>query len=452
MSVLHLERRFENLRELHDSNLAINRGDQMKEGLKHAFKTDRTIEEMARSMLELRDISQKRREVASALIIELKSENKLATNATLDSVMPCLSSQLDTQLFPDVPHISFLLQFYGKDQKYIQEVVSRLREASDNASKQLLLKPNLTVLGLSEAEKWTTIGTAKPRPFSELLVNVDSIQDHETAGAWANLSYLSGGFVVPIFSDNVHEARGYNRLASIARAPILIFLQDDEYPPRDGSWLVSLLAVYDKYPLIGAVGMSSYRSCPYSGKGPNRNMRSNDVVFRDASLGVKMQFATLVDFAPLSVRKVALDDVGGLEEGFSEPGICGIYSDWELSSRLWTGGWWVSYLPFPDGTYMERASQGGTHRPEVSGRCWERQMMGAGWAFKSRYDPLFPFICARARELTLKHLEHIEERKSECSFDQDFGGCDKSVTFAPLDPDLIARSMRSHHARRPTAG
>jgi hypothetical protein len=175
------------------------------------------------------------------------------------------------------------------------------------------------------------------------------------------------------------------------------------------------------------------------------------VAFRDVSLGLRMQFATFVDFAPLSVRKVALEDVGGLEEGFSEPGVCGIYTDWELSSRLWTGGWWVSYIPFPDGVDMEQVGRGGTHRPEVSGSCWERQMQGAGRALKERYDPLFPFICARARELTLKHLEHMRDRKGECVFDQDLGGCDPAVTHAPLDPELIARSMRNH-VRKPSSG
>ena len=44
----------------------------------------------------------------------------------------------------------------------------------------------------------------------ELVVNVDNPQE---AGAWA----AEAGFVVPVFSANLHEARGYNRAARVAR-------------------------------------------------------------------------------------------------------------------------------------------------------------------------------------------------------------------------------------------
>lgn len=248
-------------------------------------------------------------------------------------------------------------------------MVKRLRAASDQASR-IISNRNLSALGLSEPEIWTTIGMPRPRPFSELLVNVDSIGDHETAGLWANLSYEMDGFVVPVFSDNIHEVRGYNRLASVARSQILMFLQDDQLPPNDGTWLVSLLSIFDKYHLVGAVGLHSFRVCPYRGKGVNRNLRGHHVGYRDPLLGVKMQFATSVDFAPLAVRKVALDDVRGLDEGLSEPGVCGIYSDWGLSARMWSAGWWVAYMDmaFPSGKGMEQVGQGGTHRPEVSTR------------------------------------------------------------------------------------
>jgi hypothetical protein len=52
----------------------------------------------------------------------------------------------------------------------------------------------------------------------------------------------------------------------------------------------------------------------------------------------------VADFAPLSVRRAALLDVGGLDEGMAEPGQCGIASDWELCTRLWVAGWQVGYM------------------------------------------------------------------------------------------------------------
>jgi hypothetical protein len=38
----------------------------------------------------------------------------------------------------------------------------------------------------------------------------------------------SSGAVVPVLSDNVHEARGYNRLAQLAKAPLIMLWQDDQ--------------------------------------------------------------------------------------------------------------------------------------------------------------------------------------------------------------------------------
>ena len=55
----------------------------------------------------------------------------------------------------------------------------------------------------------------------ELLVNVDHPRDNEP---WAWASYNTSGLVVPVFSNNVHEVRSYNRLAHMARGDILILV------------------------------------------------------------------------------------------------------------------------------------------------------------------------------------------------------------------------------------
>ena len=51
----------------------------------------------------------------------------------------------------------------------------------------------------------------------EIVVNVDSPDE---AAVWANLSAATHGLVVPILSDNIHEVRGYNRMAHVARGDI----------------------------------------------------------------------------------------------------------------------------------------------------------------------------------------------------------------------------------------
>jgi hypothetical protein len=61
----------------------------------------------------------------------------------------------------------------------------------------------------------------------------------------------------------------------------------------------------------------------------------------DPALGLKVQFASVADYAPFSMRKTAFVDVGGIDEGLSEPGECGIFSDNDLCMRLWTAGYQV---------------------------------------------------------------------------------------------------------------
>ena len=68
-------------------------------------------------------------------------------------------------------------------------------------------------------------------------------------------------------------------------------------------------------------------------------------MFKEPQLGFDFQFVGAVDLAPVSFRRAALLDVGGFDEGMSEPGQCGILSDWEISSRLWMAGWKVGYIP-----------------------------------------------------------------------------------------------------------
>ncbi len=57
----------------------------------------------------------------------------------------------------------------------------------------------------------------------ELVANVDN--PHE-AGDWADVTAgAPAGFVVPLFGDNVHESRGYNVAARVARGDVLIVMQ-----------------------------------------------------------------------------------------------------------------------------------------------------------------------------------------------------------------------------------
>ena len=53
-------------------------------------------------------------------------------------------------------------------------------------------------------------------------------------------------------------------------------------------------------------------------------VEGRQVYFKDPAIGLEMQFAMLVDFAPMAILRSAFRYVGGLDEGMSEPGMCGI--------------------------------------------------------------------------------------------------------------------------------
>ncbi|KAG2484311.1 hypothetical protein HYH03_016854 [Edaphochlamys debaryana] len=176
----------------------------------------------------------------------------------------CLSSRVGPGLAPRRPLVSVLLNYFRRPRK-IGPLVDDLEEAC------------------------VETGVA-----CELVVNVDN--PHEAA-AWAAAAACRPGFVVPVFSHNLHEARGYNRAARMARGDIL----DDQLPPINPRWLTDLAALFRAYPRLGV----------------------------------------LVDFAPMAFRASAFWSLGGLEEGWSLRGDCGITSDFEVSMRAWAAGWMV---------------------------------------------------------------------------------------------------------------
>jgi hypothetical protein len=80
--------------------------------------------------------------------------------------------------------------------------------------------------------------------------------------------------------------------------------------------------------------------------------------FYDPILNLRVQFTSVADYAPFSVRKSALIDVGGVDEGLSEPGECGIYSDADLCMRLWASGYYVAHMYIP---YSADGEEGSSH-------------------------------------------------------------------------------------------
>ena len=130
-------------------------------------------------------------------------------------------------------NVSFLLQYY-KHPWTIGDIVERLWRCTH---------------GDRRSGKST-------RVTAELIVNVDSRGD---AGTWeeamANTSADGSSFLTVVLSNNLHEVHGYNRLAAMAAGRVIVLMQDDDVPPQSCGWIKYVLALFERHPRLGGVGL-----------------------------------------------------------------------------------------------------------------------------------------------------------------------------------------------------
>lgn len=71
----------------------------------------------------------------------------------------------------------------------------------------------------------------------------------------------------------------------------------------------------------------------------------------------------------MAVRRSAFETIGGLDEGLSAAGTCGIWGDWELCNRMWADGFQVMHMRM-DGKQPDPTGQkSGTHTEWVDWVC-----------------------------------------------------------------------------------
>ena len=234
-------------------------------------------------------------------------------------------ARLQPSLYPLRPNVSFILQYYRQPVsispivQYFHSCTRGMRGVA-NASSPLA--------GLT----------------SELIVNVDSSED---AAAWVAAAASTGDdFVTLVVSHNVHEVRGYNRAAAMARGDTLVLLQDDDMPDGSCDWLADVARLLSARPLVGAVALK--KACVLVHVDCRWAWNDDAVRHSDPSLdGLRYQYVMVADFAPLVLRAAAYADVGGVDEGAAPPGESGIMLDFELTLRLWAAGWHVTQLRVP---------------------------------------------------------------------------------------------------------
>ncbi|GAX84233.1 hypothetical protein CEUSTIGMA_g11656.t1 [Chlamydomonas eustigma] len=343
-----------------------------------AFTTSHTLQEVQEFLESSKTSKISAKAKVDSFISSIRSQLSGLQMYSLGVIRACSYGRLNTHLYEGRPRVSMLLQFYKRSHA-IDGFIKWARECKRHSS-------------------------------MELLVNVDHPQDHE---AWALASYNTSGLVIPVFSNNIHEIRSYNTLARLARGDILVLMQDDQMPRTDEGckWMKDVVSLFDRWPDTGVIGLHKNVHCWHEEGYPG--------MFVDPETGIHAHWAQKVDLAPMAVRRTAMLQVGGFDETLSEPGMCGIISDWEFSQRMWISGWAVMGLGYK--LEMDQDIRaGGTHVNGTEFKCWGLQMRTAGevMSIHNALD-VENEMCDAARYLNLKHLRLVDS--SRCPYKK--AGC-----------------------------
>lgn len=198
----------------------------------------------------------------------------------------------------------------------------------------------------------------------EVLVNNDSNRGHR---AWMK-AFEGCGRCLVVYSPDLHEIRAYNRMGQLASpsAEVLAFIQDDDAPPRDGSWLRKARELLEARPTLGLIGGRAGRTdvndrleqkkpeWKLGGKAPawvagpmwqvdggKFGRRRAAIRDRDWATGHPFMYVYKVNASPMVVRRSVFLRVGMFHPGYSCPGDAGISFDFEYSVRMWWHGYQV---------------------------------------------------------------------------------------------------------------
>ncbi|GIL88751.1 hypothetical protein Vretimale_17194 [Volvox reticuliferus] len=367
-----------------------------------AWKTDWSSEFVSERLNASATASLQLEDALRNLTSALRAANQIPASTTVHNLVQCSSGRLNARLFPDQPVVSLLLQYFRRP-----AALTNMVQMLENCSRQMPV---------------------------EMIVNVDSPEEGQ---AWADLSWSTRGRLVPVFSANIHEIRAYNRMAALARGKVLVVLQDDDsFEPADCSWLHPLMRQFESMPLLGMVGLKSYRRGVVA-EGNLERWPDTFFMFSDPGTGNFFTFPLQVDYAPVALRRTAMLSVGGVDEGMSDLGECGIMSDWELSIRMWTAGWHVGHMPLVKRGRVDN-EEGTTHSPKNVRRCWGRQLHQGGIYHMSRWGNGWnagagQFLEWLENHVRILNLKTLSRNYTECPFRK---GCDDLEGNPPLKSEL----------------
>ena len=282
--------------------------------------------------------------VAEEKVTEKKKDAANAAAASTSASAACPAPTIGSGCRPP-PAAAVLVQYYKREHNIARLSASVLGDTFG--------------AGVLASEAMTGQPTEAGSGDVEFLVNNDSGSHH---GRWLRaMAGCARCFLV--HSPDVHEIRGYNRLARMTQAPLLAFIQDDDAPRNGTTWLAEAARLMGAKPDLGLLGGKTGRVDPrgsgveikarrenvpgyipgptWQADGPKFGRGHDKLLKRDAdpATGIKYMTVYKVNASPLITRRALFLRVGMFHPGLSCPGDAGIGFDFEYSVRLWYHGY-----------------------------------------------------------------------------------------------------------------
>ena len=166
----------------------------------------------------------------------------------------------------------------------------------------------------------------------EVLINDDSASEVKE---WGEALKDIPHYIV--IQGNVHEIRGYNRLAMMSRAELVAVIQDDDLPPATPDWLLQARDLQAEHPNLGLIAgmVGQVQGGPDTGRwGKARGRHVKQIPYAD-SKGRPFMFVSWANIGPFLLRRSIFLKAGMFHTSFSCRGDPGIGFDYEYGIRLW---------------------------------------------------------------------------------------------------------------------